>query len=358
MKREQFLSRLRESRRKRISLERVTAVFMGVFDEYGDHPNYREPLALLLAALEEEGSLALPKGKHLWETIGIPKLPLWVEVVSREVVKKEAKPVAWLPELAPVAAQLLQQAQRHDLAKINAYLIANRGKLMPVPYRERSLKIFGDEHYMDQMVCKGRLFQGRLSLDTVYAFEVGEPMPYERPPSLVTGKPVLIVENHHSFASFVQVNAKGDCFSAICFASGHTLASREYALESLGAKLDTQEYLYLGDIDPSGLSIPIDVNATRRERGVPLLKPAMPLYRWLLRYGKATPLRKRQPPVDMRNVAEWFAHDPSVTEAVDALLSKGLRIPQESLGLEDLTLLEFPAHGMERHERMPGERPA
>jgi hypothetical protein len=309
---------------------------MELFSEFGDHPNYREPLAELLDTLAGERRLILPKGKHLWDTVGFPKLPAWVKPVARSGARVERKPVAWLPELGGIAAQLKQQAQWDDLAKINAYLIEHRGNLMSVPYRERSLKIFGDEHYLDQKVHKGRMFAGRLSLDVLYAFEAVEPMPYERPPSLTTGKPLLIVENHHSFAGFVKVNAEQNAFSAVCFASGHTLASREYSLDAAGETLGTREYFYLGDIDPRGISIPIEVNMTRRERGVPLLQPAVNFYTWLLRHGRPLPIKTQQPVIDRARIKGWFS-DEHITQEMCALFSNNLRIPQEYLGLEELS---------------------
>jgi hypothetical protein len=335
LKQDEFLRRLSAEQRKRIPLSAVTAVFMELFAEYGDHPNYREPLAELLDALAGEGRIVLPKGKRLWDTVGFPRLPAWVEVVTRPEERAASKPVAWLPELSRLAAQLKQQAQLDDLARINAYLIEHRGKLISVPYRERSLKIFGDEHYMDQKVHKGRMFAGRLPLDVLYAFEAAEPMPYERPPSLLTGKPLLIVENHHSFAGFVKVNAERNAFSAVCFASGNTLASREYSLDAVGETLGTREYFYLGDIDPRGISIPIEVNAARRERGVPLLLPAVNFYTWLLRHGKPLPSKTQQPPVDREKIKEWFS-DEHVIQEICALFSKNVRIPQEYLGMEEL----------------------
>ena len=212
---------------------------------------------------------------------------------------------------------------------------------MPIPYRERALKIFGDEHYLDQMVKDEHLFQGRLPLSTIYAFKANEPMPYERPPSLVTGKPLLIVENHHSFASFVWKNAVQSVFSAICFSSGHTLANREYSLDDIGNTLKTRKYMYLGDIDARGISIPVEINAIRKKRCVPLLEPATSFYIWLLKNGHPVPAKKRQAPVNMEKVSEWFSHNEFIIEGIHGIISKNERIPQEFLGIEELSQLDI-----------------
>ncbi|WP_419783488.1 Wadjet anti-phage system protein JetD domain-containing protein [Maridesulfovibrio sp.] len=342
MKNKRFLNLLKAETRKRVPLEAVSAAFVEVFDEYDDHPNFREPLASLLNDLAAQGKVVLPKGKKLWDTIEFPKLPNWVEVVADGEADDTIESITWLPKLRPVAEQLKQgSSQWLDLAKINAYLISHRNRLMPVPYRERSLKIFGNEHYLDSKIHKGFLFGGKLPVEELSAFVPSEPMPYERPPSLVTGQPLLIVENHHSFASFVQVNAIQNAFSAICYASGNTLSSREHSLDAIGEKLETNSYLYLGDIDPRGLSIPCETNKARKERGVPLLEPAIGFYTWLFENGKPVPIDKKQPSVDMAKVSEYFWDDNTAIQQMEKMFQDNKRIPQECLGTQELVALDM-----------------
>ena len=343
MKYEVFLSNLLDEPVVRVKLESVKGAFFKAFPEHEDHPNFRAPLKELLDELKNEGKLVLPQAKHLWDKVEFPDLPHWVEVVTCSTTQDDPEPVTWLPEIGRVATQVKQRAQVQDLKTINAYLIEHRNNLVPAPYRERSLKIFGDEHYLDKRVRNGSLFGGRLPLQALFAFEPTEPMPYERPPSLVTGRPLLVVENHHSFASFVSANAEQNAFSAICYASGNTLASREYSLDNIGANLNTDDFYYLGDIDPQGLSIPIGVNSTRRNRGVPLLRPATGFYSWLLENGLDRPMTKKQSPVDMDQVKEWFKDGNIAIQIMSDIFKRGKRVAQECLGIQELVNIDMKA---------------
>lgn len=342
MQHKRFLNALSQLKNKRVPLPTVTAVFLDVYAEYKDHANYREPLRDLIDNLATEELIVLPKSKQLWDSIGYPKLPTWVRLIEIEQPKERIDSITWLPELSPVASTLRHATQLRDLARINAYLIEHRGTLHSVPFRERSLKIFGDEHYLDSKIHTGHLFSGLLPLETIFAFEAHEPMPYERPPSLITDRPVLVLENHHSFASFVAANAEQNAFSAVCYASGNTLTKRESSLESIGKSVHSTRFLYLGDIDPRGLAIPIAVSKSRLKRGAPALLPATTLYHWLLENGRPGSLSHRQATtIDMNLVKEWFTDFDYGIQKMQSLFDSSYRIPQEHLGLEELSKLDL-----------------
>jgi hypothetical protein len=75
------------------------------------------------------------------------------------------------------------------LACVNAFLIANRGKLgTTVQNRERALQIFGDEKYLDGAVA-GDLLYGHLPLSVIGACNPEPPLPRED--LAVPGKPLL-----------------------------------------------------------------------------------------------------------------------------------------------------------------------
>lgn|GEM_PF-1713432 len=338
MKRDRLLEALRQFGRKRIPLRQVLAAFHETHGEYDDHPNIREPLHKTLTAMAADGTVILPRGVRLWDRLGTPNLPKWVQIVDMSVHEEPLYPTL-LPELAAIES-VLTPSQRKVLARINEYLIEHRGLLEPIPYRERSLKIFGDEHFLDNRISDGSLFQGRLPLSAIYAFEAYEPMPYERPPSRVTGRPVIVLENHHSFASFVMVNAEQNAFSAVCFSSGNTLAKRERSLESIGESVGTSEFLYLGDIDPPGITFPVLCNNARVARGAAPLKPALGFYKWLLEHGIEAPCDTPRAATVPREAMRWFLDDKIVIQNIQNLYLKGKRIAQESLDLATLRSLD------------------
>jgi hypothetical protein len=315
------------------------ATFYETHGEYDDHANIREPLHTTLIAMAKDGTVKLPRGARLWDRLGTPNLPKWVQIVNMSVHEAPRYPTL-LPKLAAIES-VLTPSQRKVLARINEYLIEHRGLLEPIPYRERSLKIFGDEHFLDNRISDGSLFQGRLPLTTIYAFEAYEPMPYERPPSRVTGRPVIVLENHHSFASFVMVNAEQNAFSAVCFSSGNTLAKRERSLESIGESVGTTEFLYLGDIDPPGMTFPALCNKARIVRGAAPLKPALGFYHWLLEHGVEAPFDTMRSAAISRETANWILSDNIVRQKMQKLFSGKMRIAQESLDLSTLKAIDM-----------------
>ena len=80
---------------------------------------------------------------------------------------------ARVPALA-FAADERNLARRTTLEAINTFLIAKRReKLHPVPTRERSLHIFGDEKRLDNLrKTKTTLFEGRISLSDLSCYAV------------------------------------------------------------------------------------------------------------------------------------------------------------------------------------------
>lgn len=339
MRADDFLRELANSPLKRIQLPEVRRLFLQIYKEYDDHPNMRQPLREVLDSLASDGAVILPKSARLWDKHGSPPLPLWVKKVAHtpEVAPEDSP--AWLPEFAPIVGTLTA-SQKRILARINAYCIANRGKLLPVPYRERSLKIFGDEKFLENKLSKEGLFGGRVPMELFFAFRAFEPMPYERPPSLATGRPVIVVENHHSFASFVQANARQEVFSAVCYGAGNTLDSRERHLDVIAEQLSSRVLLYLGDIDPFGLKIPAKVDKARRRRGAAPLQPASELYQWLLRHGRRAHMKKNVPALSSDSL-HWLGLFDGTEKVLRDLFSRQQRIPQESLGLEELEELDL-----------------
>lgn len=110
--------------------------------------------------------------------------------LPRFIRKVSAKPPSavnrvednWLPDLADLAATL-RGDRLTDLRRINEFLKQYPGPLPQVPYRERSLQIFGDEKAMDErLTVKGdTLFGGRLPLARLGAFNPPLPFPFTQP---------------------------------------------------------------------------------------------------------------------------------------------------------------------------------
>lgn len=237
----------------------------------------------------------------------------------------------WLPDLAELASTL-RGGRLDALRQINAFLKDHPGPLPLIPYRERSLQIFGDEKRIGNeglRLTNGTLFEGRLPLARIGANDPPLPFPFIMPSTPCPGRPILVVENHHSYASFVAANDRNPTFAAIVWGHGNAF-TKGYAehIDEISNRSRASEVLYLGDLDPDGVLIPHGADAARRKAGLPPVQPATQLYKWLLDNGT----RRALPSVSDAACAaamSWLGEE--LGRRVVDLWREGFWIPQESL---------------------------
>lgn len=296
-----------------------------------NHPDRVEFLWHRLKELELAGHIAFPssRNKDAWLPEMNPRLPTWILLKRATESDKFINPhqVSWLPELA-FCTELKNPTMIDCAITINNYLIENRGKLVPAPLRERSLQIFGNEKRLDTMVQGGFLFGGRLPISQLFAFQVDPPLIYTLFEPL--RKPVLIIENHHTYWSFCKWNLDACQYSAIVYGCGNAIVKSGRSLASILSKVDTQIVEYFGDIDSTGLFIPVQLN---EEDSLPVeVSPAIRFYLWLLEHG----IRRTASPAESRflpGTQEWTEKfDAEIQELFDA----NHWLPQEGLGIEAL----------------------
>jgi hypothetical protein len=325
----EFFKQLDASKRKRVPLDEVKRIYYSLFPEVQNNP---ERQALLLQALrdhERQGLLTLPAAGS-WEKVGSPPLPNWVALVREAQVTDTSgySDVAWVPELG--FWPNLKPLQLVDAKPINDFLLRRRDSLIPVPIKERSLEIFGDEKRLDTLRTGTSLFAGRLPLSAIGAFLVPLPLPYRQAPA--PGKPVLVVENHNSFWSFGEWNQTALRYSAVVYGAGEAFRSTGQALAQILKEVHGEGAEYLGDMDPKGVGIPLEFNRAMFDQGI-AVRPALNLYRWLLANGTT-----RDKP-ECRLASGALAKDWLGLELGGSLAQRwqnGLWVPQESLGFEQL----------------------
>jgi len=247
------------------------------------------------------------------------------------------KPLERWPKLLIGMIQLNVDNIAASLDALNRWLRDHGSPSVRVPSRERSLQIFADEKKLDRISDPdGRLFNGLLSLDDLGCFTVPLPLPYEIPPSTVPGRPLLVLENHHSYWSFCQWNRGSHAYAAIAYGSGDAFRSAARHLDRIREHARADELRYFGDIDPKGLAIGCDVDQARQALGLTPLRPASSYYRDLLRQGIPRPLAPKaiEAMPAQRQLINWLGQDLS-TEIQD-LFDHGKWLPQEALGLEQL----------------------
>lgn len=328
----EFLSRLQKSSRKRVPLEEVRREFFDAHPELVASPTRNAQLLDALRALEQAQLIQLP-APGSWEKLGNPPLPNWVQL-ARDTSKAESEDysaIPWVPELGfwpELKGTALESAK-----VINEFLLRRRGSLRQVPIKERSLEIFGDEKRLDAMrTGSDALFGGRLPLSTIGAFLAPLPLPYRQADA--PGRPVLVLENHNSFYSFGEWNHSAKRYSAVVYGAGEAFRSSGRALGQVLREVGGVGVEYLGDLDPTGVRIPVDFNLAVGPEAIQVV-PALEFYRWLLENGIRRP---KAPEPERGSTAaigrEWLGAE--LGESLIKLWAEGSWVPQEALGLEVL----------------------
>jgi hypothetical protein len=301
--------------------------------ELAEQPDRRTRLAELLQTAAEIGDIVLPRGPRSWDKTGGVALPGFVALTA---VHSPSPPVvsadyAWHPLLAFAAAERnrlrLESAQR-----INEWLKTDPDLRLVVPIKERSLEIFADEKRLDQLRGGTTMLFGQLSLAALGCRVCPIPLPFEPGSEEVRGKPILIIENNDTWASFSTWNKSRGRYSAVAYAgggNGKSLAYDETFIDELIVRFNASAVYYFGDVDPAGLRIASRAAERRAARGAMPLDPADSLYGWLLAHGTRTAHKSSERALP-RDLA-WLPNH--LRSKVEVLFAAGQRIPQEALGL-------------------------
>lgn len=330
-----FFKLISTTARKRVPLEDMKRAFLEAHPEVASSPERHAHLLDALRALEEANLIQLP-AKGSWERVGNPALPSWVQLVREGAPheRPDYASVPWVPELG-FWTELKPPAIDAAVA-VNDFLLRRRTTLSQVPIKERSLEIFGDEKRLDAMRSGNALFGGRLTLAAIGAFQVPLPLPYRQADA--PGRPVLVVENHNSFWSFGEWNQTSKRYSAVVYGSGHEFRSSGAALGQVLQEVNGVGAEYLGDLDPTGVRIPLEFNRTLDASRIPVA-PASEFYRWLLLNGRRRDRTDGQEFVGTI-ASDWLGAE--LGAALSAMWEAGQWIPQEALGFEGLTAAYEP----------------
>lgn len=325
---QRMLNWLQEQPGKRITQEQLRNGFAEACPELANSGAFRAELRTVLQKLEVEGRLVLPKGAKSWDALGSPKLPLSVTLIRASVPSRAtASTTIWVPELA-CAAGVRRTDTLERLRRINEYLIHQRDRVQTVvPFRERALEIFDDEKAFEGQIRNGLLY-GLLPLEILGMCDPEPPLPRED--FDVPGAPLLLLENHHTYWSFLRWNHAARIYTSIAYGNGNTILKSARALADAIERSGASHAEYFGDLDPTGLVIPATINEEFRRMGRPEIQPATALYQRLLAEGKRRPLTstKRQ---QAGAAVNWLPSE--VARQVSELFEGGEWLPQEGLRL-------------------------
>jgi hypothetical protein len=327
-----FFQKLDDGRRIRLPIAEAWRAFQKLYPKLSISTEARSRLAELLAELVQQGKIRFPQGKKGWDLGTIPPLPHWIEILREKT--PDAKPtmgeIAWPPELM-FAANLKSRTHLEVLLRIREWLAGGGRKAGLVPLKERSAEILGDEKRLDQLLKTDLFSPGTLSLEALRCYPVYPDLIWER--GHVQGPSVLILENSNTYHSFCGWNAETGEYAACVYGHGfmihHTYRELQRVLEETnpGAAIH-----YFGDLDVSGIRIPIELSRLLERRGLPKAKPAERWYKLLLdRFPEARPrMRKKSPGNWTGSDLSWFS--PDMQRRVKGVFQLGYRVPQELVG--------------------------
>jgi Uncharacterized protein conserved in bacteria C-term(DUF2220) len=290
---------------------------------------WRARILAAIRQLEVDGRVALPKTRI--DTSGIPPLPRYV---TRPAVPRTRRtrisPPVWHGDLAWAAAAFdqgqLTSADQRFLTAVNAWLSKRRG--MPVPLRERSLEIFGDEKLLETRISGPLFAPGRLTLDLLETYLCWPPV--ER---LYLGPgDWLIVENYTTYHSLARRAGELGFDGQIIWGSGNGVTTRLAALATEAAR--PPQLYYFGDIDAGGLRIARSAAARAENLYLPKLTAAQGLYAFTASHGirRADHNSRRPDATILAWAREWLGKP--LGAAVTDVLAAGERIVQETVGTE------------------------
>ncbi|GLZ32420.1 hypothetical protein Lesp02_46080 [Lentzea sp. NBRC 105346] len=264
---------------------------------------------------------------------------MWVRRPPREQVTRQAKAARVWPQSLEVAGRIATRNDEIALLETVAAFLRDGGESRPsVPMRERSLELFGDEKRLDGLVTTRMFTSGALTLSLLRCHTVPIPFVSQWIPGTedVKGVALLIAENHHTYASLLEVTrqraAAGGPGRHVGYGTGSQFPSAVLSVPLLSPLPD--RIVYFGDVDLKGLQIPAAASIAATRAGLPAVVPALPLYEVLFELG----CDRSATQVTMAVAAEasaWLG--PLAQRGCDALAS-GVRYPQEAIGYDLLMI--------------------
>ncbi|MFI7468643.1 Wadjet anti-phage system protein JetD domain-containing protein [Nonomuraea sp. NPDC049646] len=334
----------------RIPIQDVFDIFRRINNRNPDDVYEPEVLAHLLQQLELHHII-----KSLRELTPekIP-LPVGIWLLPKPVSQPSPTPMPpWHPELSFLAPgwKTAGRRQRAAYAAINTWLKSSPD-LTPLPLRERTLEIFGTHGSDDDFpvpekaldnLKSGILFSEPSRLDRIIrTFRPPLPLLTETFPGedesgrfhrVGGGDMLLVIENSTTWWSIVDSLPPIHRLGYVAWGVGNSFRA---SIRSIAAKHRITEIRYFGDLDPSGLTIPLTASRAAIATGLPPVLPANALYDLLLRVGR--PRRGTEAAINpsaAASLTSWLhsAH----LQAVTALLTNGQRIAQEWANHRHLT---------------------
>lgn len=330
-----------EPRHGRVELTEIHRAFDDAFRAWRS-PVKVSVLRKAMDVLEKEGLVGFPprRDASCWETRTLGTPPTYLRRIRRTPREERPRDTVWHPRLTN-AANSARGRGLERLLLLNAFLQkeSRQGKTQDaVPFRERSLEIFGDEKTLENII--GRRVEadgsseivvaGSATLRDVGCVAPAMPLGWLGADGETATRDILVVENHHTWASLAGWNERERAFAAVALGSGDVVRGAGHFLAKLASRFGGG-CVYFGDIDANGLYIPARFNASA-SRDVPRLRPALFLYDLLLKVGRPAPA----PPTTIEiEGLDFLPGEPGRRSR--EIISAGARVAQEWVGTKVLS---------------------
>ncbi|BBC33941.1 Wadjet anti-phage system protein JetD domain-containing protein [Streptomyces graminofaciens] len=280
------------------------------------------------------------------EKVSLP-VKIWLLPEDRPVRAEEPMP-RWHHELNWLARewQRATPKQRAAYTALNLWRKSDPD-LFAVPIRERALEIFGTfgseadfpmpEKTFDELKS-GPLFSDPDRLDEVIrTFRPPPPLLTETFPleetdgrycRVGTGDVLLVVENSTTWWSLVECLPGQHRLGYVAWGLGGTFRA---SVRAITEEHRVSDIRYFGDLDLSGVRIPLKASHTASQLGLPTVKPTEMLYEALL--GQGRPRNAKEAPASAAEAAQLANWLPEQLRAdTVGLLMEGKRLAQEWVG--------------------------
>ncbi|QKV73419.1 hypothetical protein [Amycolatopsis sp. Hca4] len=298
-------------------------------------PAGRTKIADAIRKLTDDGLIVVPKAAAGWDNRARPPLPHWVRKPPGATKPAAVGPERVWPEALAAAAAVAQRPDEFDFLDRLANWLKENPRPERVPIEERSLELLDDEKALSALQPHRLFTSGAVTLELLACFPPPLLFPSQYVPGVGPAR-LLIAENNATFHSLLTVARSLDPVTRpalhLGWGIGNQIPVGIAAVELLQPR--PRELFYFGDLDVAGLRAASGAAATAARLGLPPVRPAEPLYRWLLDHGTARPDKSNRGSVDVPALTAWLSED--IREAAARLIREGARIPQETVGLKEL----------------------
>ena len=335
----EFAEALRGAANGRVTIDLATAwqCFYSARPDLKGDVTSRGRLARDLRTLAEHRVLSLPASRGSFDRTALPALPKFVRLLEKPATLQVLFDHQTFPWSVPMSfvAGLRRLPNLKIAQQLNDFFRGDWASRVPVPVKERSYEIFGNEKMLER-VLEGQFgSKGQLTLELLRCYRVSI-VPVHR--AFCDGHDILIVENEATFDSISRWNVQHRYFRVVIYGRGR---EAEKIADFLLDELKTQPGLvyYYGDLDRLGISIPYRLSRLLQGAGGSGVIPAAACYRLLLQQSPAiiTALEDSlewndSPDSEWLAALDWLPDD--IHSATEALLKGDGRIAQEATGWE------------------------